>query len=82
MAADYGNEAEVGEALHEALTSGAVKREDLFITTKLWNSDHGHVREACLDSLKNLRIDYLDLDLVHFPIATRHTGEGQRLADN
>lgn len=75
-AADYKNEAEVGEALAEAFQTGIVKREDLFITTKLWNSDHGHVLEACKDSLKNLQLDYLDLYLVHFPIATKHTGVG------
>lgn len=75
-AADYGNEKDVGEAISGAISEGLVKREDLFITTKLWNSDHGHVREACKDSLANLRIEYLDLYLVHFPIATRHTGVG------
>lgn len=75
-AADYRNETEVGEALSEAFKSGLVKREDLFITTKLWNSDHGHVIEACKDSLKKLQLDYLDLYLVHFPVATRHTGVG------
>lgn len=75
-AADYKNEKEVGQALAEAMRQGLVKRSDLFITTKLWNSDHGHVREACEDSLKNLQLDYLDLYLVHFPIATRHTGVG------
>ncbi|XP_060168514.1 NADP-dependent D-sorbitol-6-phosphate dehydrogenase-like [Lycium barbarum] len=75
-AADYQNEAEVGEALAEAFQAGLVKREDLFITTKLWNSDHGHVLEACKDSLKKLRLDYLDLYLIHFPVATRHTGVG------
>ncbi|KAI8554181.1 hypothetical protein RHMOL_Rhmol05G0079000 [Rhododendron molle] len=89
-ASDYKNEAEVGEALAEAFQTGLVKREDLFITTKashtnlpysflfcsLWNSDHGHVLEACNDSLKKLQLDYLDLYLVHFPIATRHTGVG------
>ncbi|PHU31050.1 NADP-dependent D-sorbitol-6-phosphate dehydrogenase [Capsicum chinense] len=75
-AADYRNEAEVGEALAEAFQTGLVKREDLFITTKLWNSDHGHVLEACKDSLKKLRLDYLDLYLIHFPVATRHTGVG------
>ncbi|KAH7852328.1 hypothetical protein Vadar_023468 [Vaccinium darrowii] len=75
-AADYQNEAEVGEALTEAFQAGLVKREDLFITTKLWNSDHGHVAEACKDSLKKLKLDYLDLYLVHFPVATRHTGVG------
>ncbi|WVZ78096.1 hypothetical protein U9M48_025860 [Paspalum notatum var. saurae] len=75
-AADYQNEAEVGDALAEAFQTGLVKREDLFITTKLWNSDHGHVVEACKDSLKKLQLDYLDLYLVHFPVATRHTGVG------
>ncbi|GLT86139.1 hypothetical protein SLE2022_043010 [Rubroshorea leprosula] len=75
-AADYRNEAEVGEALTDAFRTGLVKREDLFITTKLWNSDHGHVLEACKDSLKKLQLDYLDLYLVHFPLATKHTGVG------
>ncbi|KAG7641546.1 NADP-dependent oxidoreductase domain superfamily [Arabidopsis suecica] len=75
-AANYKNEAEVGEALTEAFTTGLVKREDLFITTKLWSSDHGHVIEACKDSLKKLQLDYLDLFLVHIPIATKHTGIG------
>ncbi|KAF8013481.1 hypothetical protein BT93_I1350 [Corymbia citriodora subsp. variegata] len=75
-AADYQNEAEVGEALAEALQTGLVKREELFITTKLWNSDHGHVIEACKDSLKKLQLDYLDLYLIHFPVATKHTGVG------
>ncbi|KAM2695043.1 hypothetical protein EV1_039595 [Malus domestica] len=64
-AADYKNEPEVGEALAEALSTGL-----------LWNSDHGHVVEACKDSLKKLRLDYLDLYLVHFPVATKHTGVG------
>ncbi|KAJ6802261.1 NADP-dependent D-sorbitol-6-phosphate dehydrogenase-like [Iris pallida] len=75
-AADYKNEAEVGEALAEAFRTGLVKREELFITTKLWNSDHGHVLEACKDSMKKLQLDYLDLYLVHFPVATKHTGVG------
>ncbi|CBI22033.3 unnamed protein product, partial [Vitis vinifera] len=48
--------------------------EDLFITTKLRNSDCGHVIEACKASLKKLQLYYLDLFLVHFPIATKHTG--------
>ncbi|GJP37658.1 hypothetical protein CLOM_g10066 [Closterium sp. NIES-68] len=75
-AADYGNEAEVGEALSAVLAEGAVRREELFVTSKLWNSDHAHVRAACEQSIKDLRVGYLDLYLVHFPIATKHTGIG------
>ncbi|KAL6953843.1 NADP-dependent D-sorbitol-6-phosphate dehydrogenase [Sarracenia purpurea var. burkii] len=76
LSADYQNETEVGEALAEVFQTGLVKREDLFITTKLWNSDHGHVVEACKSSLRKLQLTYLDLYLVHFPIATKHTGVG------
>ncbi|KAF4375407.1 hypothetical protein F8388_024066, partial [Cannabis sativa] len=46
------------------------------VSWQLWNSDHGHVLEACKDSLKKLHLDYLDLYLVHFPVATKHTGVG------
>ncbi|XP_066392880.1 NADP-dependent D-sorbitol-6-phosphate dehydrogenase-like [Miscanthus floridulus] len=42
----------------------------------VWNSDHGHVLDACKDSLKKLQLDYLDLYLIHFPLTTRHTGVG------
>ncbi|KAI4367208.1 hypothetical protein MLD38_022971 [Melastoma candidum] len=75
-AAKYKNEVEVGEAFVEAFRLGLVCRDQLFITTKVWNSDHGHVIEACKDSLKKLQLDYLDLYLVHFPVPTKHTGVG------
>ncbi|KAK9121824.1 hypothetical protein Syun_019441 [Stephania yunnanensis] len=65
--ADYKNEAKVGEALADAFRAGLVKKEELFITTKLWNSDHGHAIEACKDSLKKLQLDYVDLYLIHLP---------------
>src|SRR6201999_837076 len=67
----YRNEREVGEALHSGLASGKITREDLFLTTKLWNSNHRPERvEPAFDaSLKRLQIDYLDLYLIHTPFA-------------
>jgi D-xylose reductase len=70
-ACDYGNEADVGCGIQEALQRGLCRREDLWITSKLWNTYHRgeHVRPAVERTLKNLQLDYLDLYLVHFPIA-------------
>ncbi|KAL9181925.1 hypothetical protein ACHAXT_012268 [Thalassiosira profunda] len=72
----YGNEKEIGVAFKKAFDEGAVKREELFITGKLWNSDHDVeiVPQACAHSLRNLQLDYFDLYLIHFPIAWKHTG--------
>lgn len=72
----YGNEKEIGIALKQAFDEGIVTREELFITGKLWNSDHDVqiVPKACAHSLKNLGIDYFDLYLIHFPICWKHTG--------
>lgn len=66
----YGNENEVGNAIEKAIKTGSVKREELFITSKLWNIFHNpeHVRVAILKSLKLLKIDYLDLYLIHWPM--------------
>lgn len=71
-----GNEKEIGDALKQAFDEGLVQRKDLFITGKLWNSDHEVeiVPQACEYSLKNLGLDYFDLYLIHFPIAWKHTG--------
>lgn len=67
----YRNEDAVGEALQEVLAAGAIRREDLFITTKLWNTNHRpeRVRPAFDASLRRLRIDYADLYLIHTPFA-------------
>ena len=73
-ACDYGNELEVGAGLRNALSSGLCTRDELWVTSKLWNTYHRaeHVRPACEKSLQDLGLDYLDLYLIHFPIATRY----------
>jgi len=70
-AAVYGNEEEIGEALAEVFAEGNILREDVFITSKLWNNAHkeGYVVPALKESLKKLQLDYLDLYLVHWPVA-------------
>lgn len=72
-AAAYENESEVGEAIAASVSAGVVKREEVWITSKLWNDMHapGDVEEACEKTLSDLRLDYLDLYLMHWPIATK-----------
>jgi alcohol dehydrogenase (NADP+) len=67
----YGNEREVGKALQEGLTARGIAREDTFVTTKLWNSNHRpeRVEPAFEASLDRLRLKYLDLYLIHTPFA-------------
>ena len=66
----YGNEAEIGHALKDAFDDGDVTREDLFITSKLWNTHHkeNDVLPALKTSLNDLKLDYLDLYLIHWPV--------------
>lgn len=75
-ACDYGNELEAGEGIKAAISTGHCCREDLWVTSKLWNTYHRpeHVRPACERSLSDLGLDYLDLYLIHFPIALRYVG--------
>lgn len=70
-ASDYGNERAVGEGITSAIKKGICRREELWITSKLWNTYHNprHVRPALERSLADLRLDYLDLYMIHFPIA-------------
>ena len=67
----YRNEREVGEALQAGLAAGGIAREDIFVTTKLWNSNHRpeRVEPAFEGSLDRLRLNYLDLYLIHTPFA-------------
>ena len=70
----YANEDEVGEGLKEAFKSG-IKREDVFVTTKLWCTHHSRVEQALDTSLKSLGLDYVDLYLIHWPIAMNPNGK-------
>jgi diketogulonate reductase-like aldo/keto reductase len=66
-ASAYGNEESVGAAIR---TSG-IPRERIFVTTKLWNSDHDNPERALDTSLRKLKMDYVDLYLIHFPVRQR-----------
>ncbi|ASJ74354.1 aldo/keto reductase [Granulosicoccus antarcticus] len=70
-ACDYGNEKQVGEGIRRAIEEGLCTREDLWVTSKLWNTYHhpDHVVMAMDQTLDDLGLDYLDLYMVHFPIA-------------
>jgi alcohol dehydrogenase (NADP+) len=66
----YGNEAEIGDAFADAFTANEVKREELWVTSKLWNNSHRaeQVLPAIQRTLKDLKLDYLDLYLIHWPV--------------
>ncbi|KAG7190363.1 hypothetical protein KM043_006474 [Ampulex compressa] len=74
----YGNEKEIGNAIREKISEGIVKREDLYITTKLWNTSHARdaVVPACKRSLENFGFDYVDLYLIHWPISYADDAHG------
>ena len=87
----YRNEEAVGEALHEAFEAGILQRDDLFVTTKLWNSNHRpeRVKPALQASLRRLQLDYVDCYLIHTPFAFQPGDEqdprdenGQVIYDN
>jgi alcohol dehydrogenase (NADP+) len=76
-ASAYGNEAEIGQAFTDYFASpGAAKREDIFVTSKLWVKSFSHVKEHCKKTLKDLQLKYLDLYLIHLPYEVDSNIEG------
>lgn len=67
----YENEAEIGNVLAPIFAKGDIKREDIFVTSKLWNTSHKkeQVKPAVKKTLENLQLEYLDLYLIHFPVS-------------
>jgi alcohol dehydrogenase (NADP+) len=68
----YGNEKNIGSVFEEIFKSGFLKREEMWITSKVWNDMHDNVEASCRKSLKDLRLDYLDLYLIHWPFPNYH----------
>jgi len=78
---DYDNEHVIGDALKELFAEGVVKREELFIQAKLWNSNHRpeHVKPDIEATLKDLQLDYIDSFVIHWPQAVPSTGKNPTL---
>lgn len=77
---DYGNEVESGQGVARALKEGIVKREELFLVSKLWNSFHDaeRVEPICKKQLQDWGIDYFDLYIMHFPISLKYVDPSER----
>ncbi len=71
-AAVYGNEKEIGAAFQKLIGEGTVRREELFITSKVWNDRHRAVAASCEESLRDLGLAYVDLYFVHWPFPNYH----------
>ena len=68
----YGNESQIGKVFEDAFLDRVVKREELFITSKVWNDMHGKVRESLSKTLTDLRLSYVDAYFVHWPFPNYH----------
>ena len=67
-ASKYENEEMIGEAIQEAMEMTGIKREEMFVTTKIWFEEYENPENALRESLKRLKLDYVNLYLIHWPI--------------
>ena len=74
----YGNEKEVGEGIQDGLTAAGIRRSELFVTSKLWSTYHTRIEENLDKSLQLLGLDYVDLYLMHWPIAMSPNGNHEK----
>ncbi|PLN78344.1 aldo/keto reductase family protein [Aspergillus taichungensis] len=79
-ACDYGNEVEAGQGVQRAIAEGLVKRSELFIVSKLWNTFHEgkRVEPICRKQLADWGVDYFDLYIVHFPVSLKYVDPAER----
>ncbi|KAM0676720.1 hypothetical protein BDAP_002730 [Binucleata daphniae] len=77
----YKNEKEIGNVLQKLFKEGVVKREELFITSKLWNTYHECPEKALQITLNDLQIDYLDLYIIHWPLNFKHGDDHEEIKD-
>ncbi|XP_038217525.1 aldo-keto reductase AKR2E4-like isoform X2 [Zerene cesonia] len=77
----YKNEEEVGQGIYNKIKEGIVTRDQLFVTTKLWNDCHAEndVTPSLKESLRRLKLDYVDLYLIHWPVSINAKGEDQEI---
>lgn len=68
----YQNESNIGEVFHRVINDCIVARDELFVISKVWNDMHGDVQKSCLESLNNLKLDYIDLFFIHWPFPNYH----------
>ena len=71
-AACYGNEKQIGEVLHQAFTEGTVRRDEMYIMSKVWNDMHRDVEKSCRQSIEDLQCEYLDMLFIHWPFPNYH----------
>ncbi len=80
----YGNQIKIGQALEQIVQTNNINRKEIFVTSKLWNTSHHpkNVQKECRQTLKDLKLDYLDLYLMHWGIAFKPGNNAEPIGEN